>query len=126
MSETTSNEAETQPSLGQPELLHATGFPPPGLPTVFADAVANLAPLSNTARFYLLRSDPDIGGLNKYHNVPVAQVVMPIEGFAAAVIFLNRALEGLVERGLIPRDRVDSIKQAFEDIQPFEEERAGR
>jgi hypothetical protein len=120
MSETTSNEAEMQPSLGPPEFVYAKGFPPLGLPAVFADAVANLAPIGNTARFYLLRTEPDVGGLNKYQNVPVVQVVMPIEGFATTVIFLNRALEGLVDRGLISSDRVESIKQSFEEVRAGE------
>jgi hypothetical protein len=100
--------AEARPITYQP----ATGFPPEGLPTVFADFASNMAPLSATARFYLVRTEPDVSGVNAYKNVPVAQIIMPLEGFAATVVFLNRALEGLVRNGAVRKETVDALTQS--------------
>ena len=102
MSQTTSGNSE--PGSVSPEFFRAEGFPPLGLPTVFADTVANLAPLASTVRFYFVRTEPDVSGTNRYQNVPVATVIMPIEAFAASIVFLNKSLEGLVKNQQISKE----------------------
>jgi hypothetical protein len=98
---------------GGPDYFRATGFPPEDLPTIFADFVSNFAPLASTARFYLVRTEPDVSGVNAYKNVPVAQIIMPLDGFVATVLFLNHALEGLVKLGTVRQETVDAVTQSM-------------
>ena len=101
--------AEAQPT--ESAFGPAEGFPPQDLPTIFADMVANVAPTSSNIRMYLLRSDSDVSGANRVRNVPVAQIIMPVEGFVNMAVFLNQAVDKLVNVGLINREQVDWQRQ---------------
>ena len=89
----------------------ARGFPPPTIPTIFADGVLNVAPSPNVVKFYLFRSDPDAGGGSKYKNQVVMQVVMPMHGFVHTALFFERSLKHFLANGTIPQAVVDGLRK---------------
>jgi hypothetical protein len=113
MSDTSSGQAEpaAEAQPPPPSFTPAAGFPPVGLPTVFADLLLNVSPTPTTVRFYLGRNEPDVGGVNRFRNVPVAQIVMPTDGFVGMVVFLQGALETFVNSGAISQELVDALRK---------------
>ena len=94
-----------------PHLEQASGFPHESIPTVFADGIANIAPSAQVVKFYLFRTDPDVGGAQSYRNQTVAQVVMSMDGFAASAVFLYNSLQNLIDQGLLDKNRFDEISR---------------
>jgi hypothetical protein len=76
-----------------PGTIIATGLPPPGTPVAFADGVTNFSQNKHVVKFYLYRTDPDVGGVGPAQNNIVAQVVMPVDGFVQTVLFLNKGVD---------------------------------
>ena len=93
-----------------PETIFASGLPPPGTPVAFADGVTNLAHSKYIVKFYLYRTDPDVGGSGPAQNNIVGQIVMPIDGFVRMAVFLNRGVDLLVSNEVISKLDVDNLK----------------
>ena len=91
----------------------ANDFPPVGFPTVFADGVLNLAISPAVVKFYLLRYEPSLKGTNEYQTQPVAQVVMPVDGFLSAAAFLGAQVELLIRSGFTTQERYDEYRRIF-------------
>jgi hypothetical protein len=62
-------------------------FPSPGVPTIFADGIKNLANTSQMAKFYLFRFDPSFTDSGKAQVRPCAQIVMSIDALANTLFF---------------------------------------
>jgi hypothetical protein len=105
---------ETKAAAPPPPIKFAEGFPPPWLPVVFGDVIANLAVNDQIAKFYILRTNPDISGKNEYENQPAAQIVMPLSAFIGSLLFLNRMIDRFVENGLIGKEYLESLKKQSE------------
>jgi hypothetical protein len=88
------------------------GFPPATLPTIFADGIVNAAPSVNAMKFYLYRSDPEQSGKAEYQNQVVAQVVMPLAGFVASYVFLEKAVKKFISDGTISQELVTTFRQS--------------
>jgi hypothetical protein len=86
-------------------------FPPFAFPTVFADGVLNATISPAVVKFYLYRSEPSLKGDNQFQTQPVSQIVMPLEGFTAALQYLTLHLESLIQSGYITQARVNEIRQ---------------
>jgi hypothetical protein len=87
----------------------ATGFPPLGTPVAFADGVTSISYSTSVIKFYLYRTDSDVGGAPKSQNNIVGQIVMPVEGFVQTAIFLHNTIPSLVEKKVISQSEVDTI-----------------
>jgi hypothetical protein len=94
-------------------VVHAVegGYPPATLPTIFADGIVNAAPSANAMKFYLYRSDPEQSGKAEYKNQVVAQVVMPLAGFVASYVFLEKAVKQFMSDGTISQEMVTAFRQ---------------
>ena len=90
------------------------GFPPPTLPTLYCDGIANLAPSPQVVKFYLFRQDPDMMGKPRYKNQILAQVIMPVRAFIYSALFFENSLKQFVEQGTIPQEVVDEMKRAIQ------------
>jgi hypothetical protein len=93
------------------------GFPPPTIPTIYCDGIANLAPSAHVIKFYLFRTDPDQTAKPKYKNQVLAQIIMPISAFIYSGLFFEKSLKQFVELGIIPKGTVDNIKQSMQTEQ---------
>lgn len=93
------------------------GFPPPTLPTIYCDGIANVAPSPHFVKFYLFRQDPDQAAKPKYKNQIVAQIIMPVHAFIYAGLFFEEALKQFVEQGTISQQMVDQVKQTTQTEQ---------
>jgi hypothetical protein len=80
----------------------------PDIPVVFADGAMSQAFGPGISKFYLYRNDFD-PNLSGAENTPVAQIVMPAEGFAAMVHFLQHRLQVMIEAKVISQEAIDRI-----------------
>ena len=90
-------------------------FPDRNFPVVFADGVWSMAHGSGHVKFYLFRLDPSIPGIGTTSPMPFAQVVMPLNGFAAMTVFFRKQMELLVKNGQLTQKEVDDIEAAFSE-----------
>ena len=91
----------------------AVDFPSPQFPTVFADGVMSIANSPSVVKFYLFRFEPSFSGSGQSETRPFAQVVMPIDGFAATFSFFEAAMQKYMEQGLITQSRLDEIRKIY-------------
>jgi hypothetical protein len=89
-------------------------FPPVSFPTAFADGVLNASIAPGVVRFYLFRFEPSFKGDNQFQTQAVAQIVMPVEGFVAATMYLNNQITRLMAGGLISPERVEELRRAVD------------
>jgi hypothetical protein len=87
-------------------------FPGHGFPTVFADGVMSMAHSPTMVKFFLHRFDPDFASSGESQVQPIAQVVMPMEGFVATYAFFERSVKAFIERGVVSQERVDEFRNA--------------
>ena len=88
-------------------------FPPPNMPTIYVDAIWNIARGPGIVKMYLAKNDLDMAGSQVSRINPFAQLVMPAHAFAAAAIFFNRELQVMIKNGNIAEDDVKEIQEAF-------------
>jgi hypothetical protein len=91
----------------------ASEFPGPSFPNAFADGVASYAIGSGFVKFYLYRTDPNSFGRGGAVTNPFAQIVMPTQGFAAAVVLFQRALRELMKANVLTQADLDSMDEAI-------------
>jgi hypothetical protein len=89
------------------------GFPPPNFPTVFADGVQSLANSPTIVKFFLARFEPSLVGDGRSQLQAFAQVIMPMEGFAAMFVFFEAQLGLLIQNGHITEKRLAEMRAAF-------------
>jgi|ERR1700730_17101300 len=86
-------------------------YPPPNFPFVFADNVSNFAYGQSLVRLFLVRNDPSFdAGAVEARTQPIAQLVMPIEGFVATTLFFDHILSILVSENVVTQARVDELR----------------
>lgn len=88
--------------------------PPPTIPTIYADFVPNLAPGTQTVKFYLARAEPSTVGTGPYRNQVVAQVIMPNVGFLNMAAFIQYAIPKFIEGGSISKEAWETAKKMYE------------
>jgi hypothetical protein len=84
----------------------ADDFPSPQFPTVFADGVMSVANSLTIVKFFLYRFEPSFSGSGQSQTQPFAQVVMPMDAFAATFSFFEAAVQKYIEQGLISQSRL--------------------
>lgn len=90
-------------------------FPDAAVPTIFADGTLNFQPGSDVVRFYFGRWDPAANGTPNYQTRAVAQIIMPVTGFAQMAAFFEQSTEKLVKDGLLQQDQLDQLRKAYRD-----------
>jgi hypothetical protein len=88
--------------------------PSPTIPTIYADFVPNLAPGTQTIKFYLARAEPNSAGVGPYRNQVVAQVVMPSGGFLNMMAFFQYAIPKFIEGGIVSKEAWEAAKKIYE------------
>ena len=88
----------------------------PGVPKIFCDGVVNVAPSAQDVRFYLYRTDRDSADGQTLQpqqpmskNQIIAQIIMPLDAYIQTAVFFNRALEALVDSGMVTQERINDI-----------------
>lgn len=104
----------TPPTVAVNLVQPSEEFPSPGLPTLFADGILNVALSASNAKFYLFRQDPSLTGSQHNKVQPIAQIVMPLEAFVTAAAFFQANVERLIANGNFPRERADQLRQLTE------------
>jgi hypothetical protein len=99
-----------------PEIFIAEGFPPPTVPCLFCDGVANFAPGHQVVKFYLFRTDPDAAGRNSYKNQVFAQIAMSVDGFVNVSFFVETAIKHMIATGALSPERINVLRNTFETI----------
>lgn len=94
------------------------GHPTWQLPIIFADGIANMAPISGNLRFYLYRTDPETTGKLPYKNQIFAQMVIPAQGFVQAAAFFERAMKLFISQGTLSKELVNAARTA-EGLEPW-------
>jgi hypothetical protein len=97
-----------------PAARSAPEFPSSTFPNAFADTVTSLANSATTVKFFLARFEPDFHGGGTSKPQPFAQIVMPMEGFAAAFCFFENRIKTFVEQGFISQARLDEFRRLVE------------
>jgi hypothetical protein len=88
----------------------ADEFLPAQFPTIFTDGFWNVAVNKNgVIKIYLVRNDPAFNSSNNRLTV-FSQLVVPIGGFIASVIFLEKQLKALVADGHVSQQQVDEAR----------------
>jgi hypothetical protein len=90
-------------------------FPTVTCPTVFADGVLNVSIAPGIVKHYLFRFEPSFKGNNEFETQPIAQVVMPTEGFITTVLYFNTQIERLIKANFIKPERVAELRKLFEE-----------
>ena len=86
-------------------------YPPPNFPFLFADNVSNFAYGQSIVRLFLVRNDPSFNaGTDEARSQPVAQLVMPLDGFLAMTLFFDHVLSTLVSENVLSQARVDELR----------------
>jgi hypothetical protein len=81
----------------------------PDIPTVFADGIVSQSYIAGVSKFYFFRTDSDPDVTKPAKNTVIAQIIMPAEGFAAMVHFLQHRLKMMIADKAISQEAVDRI-----------------
>ena len=86
-------------------------YPPPNFPFLFADNVSNFAYGQSLIRLFFVRNDPSFNaGTNEARSQPIAQLVMPIDGFVAMTLFFEHVLSVLVSENVVSQAHIDELR----------------
>ena len=86
-------------------------FPPFFFPTIFSDGIGSIANSHQFVKFYLVRNDPSFGGVGSSHLQPTAQIIMPMDAFLGAFVFLETSIRGLIKQGFVNEGRLEEIRK---------------
>lgn len=87
------------------------GFPPPNMPSLYMDGIANVSPQGGVIKCYVVRVDAEFGGGSESRSQVVAQLVMPIHAFVQTTLFFQKALENLMAQGQIDSALVEVLRE---------------
>jgi hypothetical protein len=76
-------------------------YPPPSIPTLFADGALNFSNGVQVVKFYLFRFDPPLNAIGSNQAQAFAQVAMPMAGFVQTAAFFQAAIRALVAQGTL-------------------------
>lgn len=103
------NEAQAVdvPLTAEPALVKIV----PEIPVIFADTAASHSYGPGIAKFYLMRFDSDPWGRPESKMTPVAQVIMPAEGFLGLFTFFEQRLKTMVAQGILTQAQVEASRE---------------
>lgn len=88
-------------------------YPAKDLPIIFADHVPSTSWQGGVAKFYLMRNDPSISADLTHNAQLVAQIVMPIHGFALAAVFFEEQLKRMIEDGTLKPEAIEQMRASY-------------
>jgi hypothetical protein len=88
-------------------------YPPKDLPIIFADYVPSASWQGGVVKFYFIRNDPSISADLTNSPQLVAQVAMPISGFASTVIFFEEQLKKMVTSGDLKSEVIEAARAFY-------------
>ena len=88
-------------------------YPAKDVPVIFTDQVPSASWLGGVVKFYFIRYDPSISADLTNSAQLVAQVVMPIGGFASTVVFFDEQLKKMIERGDLKPEAVEELRASY-------------
>lgn len=100
------------PAVAQP----LTPFPSPTTEVLFADGVWSLTNSPSVVKYYLVRLDPSFAGDGKVQANPIAQIVMPIDGFVNMFAFFEAQLQNLVNGGVVSHEHLERARAVFPKV----------
>jgi hypothetical protein len=83
----------------------------PDIPVIFADGAISQNWSPGISKFYLGRIDPDPEALKEGTSNPVAQIIMPAEGFVQMITFFEHRLKAMVEQGIVSQATIDKARE---------------
>jgi hypothetical protein len=89
-------------------------FPGVGIPCIYVDGVLSAAFSPANAKFYCYRIDSHPYGKADNASITVAQIVMPIEAFAASTQFFVQRLIAMQQQPALRKEALTAIKQLCE------------
>jgi hypothetical protein len=90
------------------------------VPVVYADNVLNVSVAEHVVKIYLVRDDPSPTAPDLVvQRAPIAELIMPIDGFIRASVFFEITLNEMVSRGLFQKEEVDRLRNAVMASSPF-------
>jgi hypothetical protein len=92
------------------------------VPAIFADVVSSHTFGKYISKFYLARidSDPLASGPNR--ATPVAQVIMPLDGFISLWVFFEHRLKLLIREGTISKSDIDQARDGMKNLPGWTDE----
>lgn len=88
-------------------------FPSPQFPVIFADNASSLISSPTTVKFYLARIDPSFQGDGRSQPHAIAQIVMPLEGFAMMFVFFEAQITAMVNSGDLTEEQLAQWRAVF-------------
>lgn len=85
----------------------------PEIPAFFADGVISQSWGPGISKFYLGRIDSDPNATGEAKTVPVAQVIMPADGFVNLVTFFEHRLKTMIEKGIVTQEAVEKSRRGW-------------
>jgi hypothetical protein len=83
----------------------------PDIPAIFTDGAISQNWGPGISKFFLGRLDADPNALKEATSTPVAQIIMPAEGFVQMVAFFEHRVEMMVEQGVVSQGSVDKARE---------------
>lgn len=96
-----------------PPVQPPAAYPPPGLPTHFADGVLNFQSGQQVVKFYLFAFEASTSSMTEHRFNPVAQVVMPVSAFINTVAFFDSVAQKLIKDGVVSQAELDQTRVAY-------------
>lgn len=90
----------------------ADEFPQANFPVAYADGVVSASRGPHHVKIYLYRADPHPFARGPVNQIPIAQIVMPLDGFADTAIFFARTVKRLAADGKLTQKSLDDIVKA--------------
>lgn len=89
----------------------AAAYPPANFPTLFTDGISNASYGQSIVRLYLARGDPSFSeGTIEARTQPIAQLIMPLDGFVVTALFFERLLSRLIAGHVVNQARIDELR----------------
>jgi hypothetical protein len=105
---------EPEQSAAAPPNEPIPKFPGTHVPVIFADRVSSASWSATVIKFYFARSNPTADGTTGVAEDVAAQVVMPLESFAATAAFFDATVRVLIDEKKLAAEQFESLRAVFE------------
>jgi hypothetical protein len=83
----------------------------PDVPVIFADVTISQSWATGVTKFFLGRVEGDPDAKRDPITIPVAQIVMPAEGFVSMVAFFEHRIKAMIASGSVSQESFDKARQ---------------
>lgn len=86
------------------------------VPTIYAEAIANVAHGAGVVKTYFVRFDPALTAGSALRPSLVAQLVMPTSGFLAVALFFEAQVKNMLASKEVTQEQIDEVRQSFANL----------